>query len=97
MAASSASATSSFGAARLEKEWIATLAQDRIYIAAPTQRRFAAPTKRRKRARPPRRARRGSFDRVARRRLTSLDKLNWDSMRRSGYGGSSLHELITIS
>src|SRR5919201_1316793 len=39
----------------------------------------------------------GSFDRVARRRLTSLDKVNRDSMRRSGHGGSSLHELITIS
>jgi hypothetical protein len=38
---------SSFEAARLEKEWIATLAQTEfrlpIYIAAPTQRLFAAP------------------------------------------------------
>jgi hypothetical protein len=37
----------SFEAARLEKEWIATLAQTElrlpIYIAAPTQRLFAAP------------------------------------------------------
>jgi len=37
---------SSFEAARLEKEWIATLAQTEfrlpIYIAAPTQRLFAA-------------------------------------------------------
>ena len=38
---------SSFEAARLEKEWIATLAQTEfrlpIYFAAPTQRLFAAP------------------------------------------------------
>jgi len=38
---------SSFGAARLEKEWIATLPPTEftlpIYIAVPTQRLFAAP------------------------------------------------------
>jgi len=40
----------SFEAARLEKEWIATLAQTEfrlpIYIAAPTQRLFAASKRR---------------------------------------------------
>jgi hypothetical protein len=65
---------SSFRGARLEKEWIATLAQDRIYIAAPIQRRFAALTKRRKGARPFGGLAAGSFDRVARRRLTSLKR-----------------------
>jgi hypothetical protein len=62
---------SCFRAARLEKEWIATLAQDRIYIAAPIQRRFAAPTVARagEWALPPGLVA-GSFDRVARRRLT---------------------------
>src|SRR5262249_18681933 len=97
MVVSLAPATSSFGAPWLEKEWIATLAQDRIYIAASIQRRFAAPTERRKRRDRLGGLAAGSFDRVARRRLTSLDKVNRDSMRRSGYGGSSLHELITIS
>lgn len=36
-------------------------------------------------------ARRRDFDRVARHRFTSLEKVNRDSMRRSGDGGSRLH------
>ena len=97
MAASSAPATSSFGAPWLEKEWIATLAQDRIYIAAPITATVCRADERRKRRDRLGGLAAGSFDRVARRRLTSLDKVNRDSMRRSRYGGSSLHELITIS
>jgi len=73
---------SSFEAARLEKEWIATLAQTElrlpIYIAAPTQRLFAAP-------KPGEAAGngrhisagsgRGQFDCVTHRRLTCLTRL----------------------
>jgi hypothetical protein len=72
---------SSFEAARLEKEWIATLAQTEfrlpIYIAAPTQRLFAAP-------KPGEAAGNGhhhlsrvgawQFDCVAQRRLTCLTR-----------------------
>ena len=73
---------SSFEAARLEKEWIATLPQTEfrlpIYFAAPTQRLFAAP-------KPGEAAGngrhisagsgRGQFDCVTHRRLTCLTRL----------------------
>jgi hypothetical protein len=94
---------SSFEAARLEKEWIATLPQTEfrlpIYFAAPTQRLFAAP-------KPGEAAGngrhisagsgRGQFDCVTHRRLTCLTRLRAPSAAFGPCCGSSLHELITI-